>query len=103
MSGNAHSFLKELVMMHRVRHPNIVTFYGVTPQPLLIVMEYCKNGSFRSMLMGKNRLSVRQNITIIMAVFRALGYLYGKNILHRDVKSANILVGLHYLIFKIHN
>jgi len=41
----AQSFFKEVVIWKRLRHPNVVSFIGVTMEPLQIVSEWIPNGT----------------------------------------------------------
>ncbi|GKV09722.1 hypothetical protein SLEP1_g21179 [Rubroshorea leprosula] len=92
-------FINEIKILADIRHPNLVTLYGCTSRhsrELLLVYEYIPNGTLADHLHGRRAKSglltwpVRLRIAIETA--NALAYLHGKEIIHRDVKTNNILL-----------
>ncbi|GKV16745.1 hypothetical protein SLEP1_g27341 [Rubroshorea leprosula] len=92
-------FINEIKILADIRHPNLVTLYGCTSRhsrELLLVYEYIPNGTVADHLHGRRAKSglltwpVRLRIAIETA--NALAYLHGKEIIHRDVKTNNILL-----------
>ncbi|XP_027076377.2 LEAF RUST 10 DISEASE-RESISTANCEUS RECEPTOR-LIKE PROTEIN KINASE-like 1.4 isoform X2 [Coffea arabica] len=92
-------FINEVEILTRLRHPNLVTLFGCTSKrsrELLLVYEYIPNGTVADHLHGKRASSgllswpVRLNIAIETA--DALAYLHKSDIIHRDVKTNNILL-----------
>ncbi|CAA2980877.1 LEAF RUST 10 DISEASE-RESISTANCE LOCUS RECEPTOR-LIKE PROTEIN KINASE-like isoform X3 [Olea europaea subsp. europaea] len=92
-------FMNEVEILTRLRHQNLVTLYGCTSKrsrELLLVYEYIPNGTVADHLHGKRANSgllswtVRLNIAIETA--DALAYLHKSDIIHRDVKTNNILL-----------
>lgn len=87
----------ESQMMARLRSPYIVQFYGYCPSPRCIVMEYMPNGSLYSVLKNTEQAlewSIRIRIAIDMA--SGLSFLHDEQILHRDIKSPNVLLSESY-------
>lgn len=67
--------------------------YGVCLEPLCIVMEYVGGGSLFSALHEKKiDLSIQQKLSIAIDIASAIYYIHEYKILHRDIKTANILV-----------
>jgi len=64
------------------------------PSPVLqIAMEYCDAGSVQDVIkIRKRQLSEEQIAAICAQVVRALVYLHSKHVMHRDIKSGNILL-----------
>jgi len=74
---------------------------GITVDPntrdVMLVMEYMKNGSLEDYLKHNGPLvSIKDRIQIAIDVAKGLIYLHSRTpkIIHRDLKSANILVSL---------
>ncbi|XP_058227501.1 LEAF RUST 10 DISEASE-RESISTANCE LOCUS RECEPTOR-LIKE PROTEIN KINASE-like 1.4 isoform X3 [Rhododendron vialii] len=92
-------FMNEVEILTRLRHESLVTLFGCTSKrsrELLLVYEYIPNGTVADHLHGKKANSgllswqVRLNIAIETA--DALAYLHASDIIHRDVKTNNILL-----------
>ncbi len=91
------NFLNEARTIARLRHPYIVQVFdfGVdhdanTPY---LVMDYAPNGTLRQ----RHRRGVPIPITTVLPyvkqVAEALQYAHGQNVIHRDVKPENMLLG----------
>lgn len=80
----------------KLRHPNIVQFYGICIQPGTrqhgIVMEYMSSGSLYNILHSRQELSWPVRISIACDMASGLDYLHRNNIVHRDLKSPNVLL-----------
>ncbi|XP_059451725.1 LEAF RUST 10 DISEASE-RESISTANCE LOCUS RECEPTOR-LIKE PROTEIN KINASE-like 1.4 isoform X2 [Corylus avellana] len=92
-------FMTEVEILTRLRHPNLVLLHGCTSkrsQELLLVYEYISNGTVSDHLNGNRSSSalmtwpVRLSIAIESA--EALAYLHESDVIHRDVKTTNILL-----------
>ena len=86
-------FKSETAIMAQLRHPNVVQLYGIVLKPeYCMVMEFLANGSLYGVLHSKRELDwdLRQRIALGMS--RGLAFLHSKKILHRDLKSLNVLL-----------
>ncbi len=94
---SAQEFETESQIMARLRSPNIVQFYGysITPERC-IVMEYCSNGSLFSVLHSNQSLEWSIRVNIALGAAKGLAFLHEERILHRDIKSLNILLTAHF-------
>lgn len=93
---------RELSVLTTVQHKNIVQLYGIVndQHPLQLCLEFCEGGSLFMLLHRsyKMPLSWRQRLAMLYDVAVAMDYLHGfdPKIVHRDLKSLNILL-LHPL------
>jgi len=95
---------KEAFLSARLEHPNIVKFFGLclSPPSVHLVYEYCSERSLRHVLRNnKLKLSWPQRVTFALQAARGLSALHKQQIIHRDIKSRNLLVhfdGKRYLV-----
>lgn len=87
------SIESEIRMMKGCVHPNIVAFYGsyIRRDKLWICMEYCGGGSLQDIYHATGPLPENIIAFVCREVLRGLNYLHSVQIIHRDVKAANIL------------
>jgi serine/threonine protein kinase len=90
-------FRAEVASLSELHHPNIIMFIGacVKPPNLCIVTEYMKKGNLRDILRDKTiQLPWKLRMKIARSIALALNYLHTLDpvIIHRDLKSSNILV-----------
>ncbi|KAM0866057.1 hypothetical protein ACQ4PT_042855 [Festuca glaucescens] len=98
-------FLREVAIMKSLRHPNIVLLMGaVTQAPnLSIVTEYLSRGSLYRLLHrhgARENLDERRCLSMAFDVAKGMNYLHKRNppIVHRDLKSPNLLVDKKYTV-----
>jgi len=87
--------LTELDVYREAHSPFIVKFFGVYEKDtsLLIAMEFCSGGSVADIYeYCKTPLNEKQIASVAYCVLKGLEHLHGKNITHRDIKGANILL-----------
>ncbi|XP_048564187.1 LEAF RUST 10 DISEASE-RESISTANCE LOCUS RECEPTOR-LIKE PROTEIN KINASE-like 1.2 isoform X1 [Triticum urartu] len=94
-------FVNEAAILARLRHPNLVMFYGCTSKEsreLLLVYEFVQNGTVADHLHGpraaERALPWPLRLSIAVESAAALTYLHAIEppIVHRDVKTNNILL-----------
>eukprot|EP01125_Pyxidicula_operculata_P019552 TRINITY_DN709_c5_g1_i2.p1 TRINITY_DN709_c5_g1~~TRINITY_DN709_c5_g1_i2.p1 ORF type:complete len:563 (-),score=165.05 TRINITY_DN709_c5_g1_i2:16-1704(-) len=94
---------RELSTMSNTQNPYIVKLFGYssTNKILTIVMEYVVNSDLFSLL-HKNRMKQQQQLSFLQRlrmarhIALALQFIHSHNIMHRDIKSMNILVTEDY-------
>ncbi|XP_037085498.1 LOW QUALITY PROTEIN: mitogen-activated protein kinase kinase kinase 13-A-like [Pollicipes pollicipes] len=81
--------------LRRLNHPNIVQFKGVSTQApcFCIIMEYCPYGSLYDHLKDGKEIAPKRLMDWTKQIATAMSYLHQHKIIHRDLKSPNILIG----------
>ncbi|KAK1929750.1 Serine/threonine-protein kinase STY17 [Phytophthora citrophthora] len=99
---HVNDFLDEVKLLQRLDHPRVVQFVGIawdTLSDLCFALEYMEGGDLRALLVSYEEQNLpvgfdRSKVTIALHVAHALTYLHSLDlpILHRDLKSKNILL-----------
>lgn len=105
MSAKAvRDFSSEVMLLRTLRHPNIVIFMGIVMNPVCLVTEFCHNGNLFDLLhetvddpRGEHyavQIPWPRRLRIALDVARGMNFLHTSTpvIIHRDLKSLNILV-----------
>jgi eukaryotic-like serine/threonine-protein kinase len=87
-------FYQEARSAGALQHPNIVTIYelGHEKNTPFIAMEYLEGDSLDRIIEQKPVLPLSVKLGYIVRVCDALAYAHQHNVVHRDVKPANIMV-----------
>lgn len=92
------AFNREVAIMTKANHPNLVKFIGVASQaqPLQIITEFCAGGCLFELLHNQDDVELvwAQQHKMCTDVALAMDYLHKFNpqIIHRDLKSLNLLL-----------
>eukprot|EP01116_Phalansterium_solitarium_P019532 TRINITY_DN5496_c0_g1_i1.p1 TRINITY_DN5496_c0_g1~~TRINITY_DN5496_c0_g1_i1.p1 ORF type:complete len:1067 (-),score=461.99 TRINITY_DN5496_c0_g1_i1:270-3470(-) len=92
---NFEEFLVEINILRKCQHETIVGFFGawVKGEEIFIAMELCDGGAVGDIYNVCNEAMGEDQIAAIAReTLRGLSYLHSKSIIHRDIKSANILL-----------
>ncbi|XP_076898928.1 serine/threonine-protein kinase STY46-like [Bidens hawaiensis] len=94
-------FCHEVTILRKVNHSNVVRFIGAcTTQPhMCIITEYMPGGSvFEYLQKHHHSLTLTQLVKFSIDVCRGMEYLHKNNIIHRDLKTANLLMDAHNVV-----
>ena len=96
-------FFREAETAGRLHHPNIVIIYDVGEEHDLayIAMEYVKGESLDQYTHSDELLPIDEVFTIGIALAEALDYAHSHNVVHRDVKPANMIYNRDSKIVKM--
>ncbi len=91
---NPSRLKREVDIMRRLDHPNIIKFIEVYEDAdhLMMVMEYCPGMELFDVILARKFLREDDARPIFAQVARALYYLHSLSIIHRDIKPENILI-----------
>ncbi|KAJ4335446.1 ATP binding [Didymella glomerata] len=84
----------EIGLLRELKHKNIVQYLGSNSDEshLNIFLEYVPGGSVATMLVNYGPLGESLIQNFVRQILTGLSYLHSRDIIHRDIKGANILV-----------
>lgn len=89
-------FNSEVAFLSRLYHPNIVQFIAACKKPPVycIITEYMSQGTLRMYLNKKDphSLSPETILKLALDISRGMEYLHAQGVIHRDLKSQNLLL-----------
>ena len=94
---------REIEILKKVKHPNIVQLYGIieTDRQILLIMEYIKGQELYQYILLKKKLPEEEACLYFQQIISGLEYLNKLKIAHRDIKSENILIEQNSKTIKI--
>ncbi|XP_048468792.1 serine/threonine-protein kinase Nek8 isoform X2 [Rhincodon typus] len=94
----------ECQVLKLLNHPNIIEYYEnfLEDKALMIAMEYAPGGTLADYIQKRNSLLDEETILhFFVQILLALHHVHNKLILHRDLKTQNILLDKYQMIVKI--
>jgi serine/threonine protein kinase len=82
-------FAREIAMLSKVQHKNLVKFIGACKEPMMVIVtELLLGGTLRKYLVSlrPKRLDIRLAVGFALDIARAMECLHSHGIIHRDLK-----------------
>ncbi|OHS98536.1 CAMK family protein kinase [Tritrichomonas foetus] len=90
-------FERELRLLQRIKHPNIIAVNDIVylPEIIIIVQEFCENGDLLAFIANHGTLNLSLTRKLFYQLVCAVDYLHSKGIAHRDLKPENIFIDIN--------
>lgn len=89
-------FKREARALRKLEHPNIVPFYGLyeTPSIIFLLQRFIDGPTLKEVISQRSQtaFSHLDVLCIMKALCSAVGYAHNNNVIHCDIKSANVMV-----------
>eukprot|EP00178_Gracilaria_changii_P005184 TRINITY_DN1846_c0_g1_i1.p1 TRINITY_DN1846_c0_g1~~TRINITY_DN1846_c0_g1_i1.p1 ORF type:complete len:1216 (+),score=181.88 TRINITY_DN1846_c0_g1_i1:4484-8131(+) len=98
-SASIAEFQSEVAVLCTLRHPNIIGFVGACTRPpnLMIITEFMARGTLFDILHQSNeRVTWPMRKKFALDTCKGMRYLHDSKLLHRDLKSSNLLLDKDY-------
>ncbi|XP_055398219.1 serine/threonine-protein kinase Nek5 isoform X2 [Bubalus kerabau] len=96
---------KEVILLAKMKHPNIVTFFNSFQENnrLFIVMEYCDGGDLMKRIRRQRGVlfSEDQILSWFVQISLGLKHIHDRKVLHRDIKTQNIFLSKNGMVAKL--
>lgn len=93
-ADRAQQLLEEARTMSKLAHPNIVKVLDAIPHAgnLYLVLEYIEGSTVGALLRDQGRFDKFEAVGIAIQILDGLAYAHSKNIIHCDIKPANVML-----------
>lgn len=92
--GAVHQIKREIAVMRRLRHPNIVQLHKVMAckSRIFVVMEYVRGGPLYRHIPVNGGMKEEEARRVFQQLVSALTFCHAQGVYHRDIKPDNLLV-----------
>jgi serine/threonine protein kinase len=92
--GYAERFKHEAMLTLDLRHPNIVNVHNIFEENnrIFIVMDYVSGATLRQIIKDNGPMLIDETLQILRDISSALDFIHTRGLVHRDIKSSNIIV-----------
>ncbi|KAK9090315.1 hypothetical protein Sjap_023492 [Stephania japonica] len=97
-------FAREVAMLSRVQHKNLVKFIGACKEPVMVIVtELLLGGTLRKYLLNLRPrcLEMRVAVGFVLDIARAMECLHSHGIIHRDLKPENLILTADHKTVKL--
>ncbi|KAL9380804.1 hypothetical protein Peur_026461 [Populus x canadensis] len=97
-------FAREIAMLSRVQHKNLVKFIGACKEPVMVIVtELLLGGTLRKYLLNMRPrcLDMRLAVGFALDIARAMECLHSHGIIHRDLKPENLILTADHKTVKL--
>lgn len=97
-------FVREVVMLSRVQHKNLVKFIGACKEPVMVIVtELLSGGTLRKYLLNMRPRCLDMPVAVGYAldIARGMECLHSHGIIHRDLKPENLILTADHKIVKL--
>ncbi|KAF4362998.1 hypothetical protein F8388_020514 [Cannabis sativa] len=91
-------FLKEIVAISKVRHPNLVPIRGwfQDQREIMVVYDFFTNGSLDKWLFGVGVLPWTRRFKVVRDVGECLSFLHSKQLAHKNLKTTSVFLDVSF-------
>lgn len=88
------SLLSEIVILKRIKHPNIIAMHDIieASRRIYLILEYCRGGDLSMYIQRHGRVSEAVAKHFMQQLANGLQVLRDHNLIHRDLKPQNLLL-----------
>jgi len=101
LNFSVEEFKREVSIMSTMKHENLIQFYGAVTkeEKMMIVSKYIKGGNLHDLVSNLSiDLPLTTRIKIINEIAKGMAFLHAREIIHRDLKSLNVLLDDGYSV-----